>query len=82
MAARSGGGGGKEAPPKPLGPPRAQDWNCEVLADWDPKAVARRMRARRADRQMIDQWARAVKPADQYRWERKKEMDYRDEVQP
>ena len=53
----------------------------EVLAGWDPEAVARRMRARCADRRVIDQWARAVKPADQYRWERKKEMDYRDELQ-
>ena len=54
----------------------------EVLAGWDPEAIARRMRSRRADRQMIDQWVKEVKPADQYRWERKKEMDYRDEVQP
>jgi len=54
----------------------------EVLAGWDPEPIARRMRSRRADRQLIDQWVKEVKPADQYRWERKKEMDYRDEVQP
>ena len=54
----------------------------EVLDGWDPEEIARRMVRRRADRALIDQWAKAVRPEDQYRWERKKEMDYLDEVQP
>ena len=54
----------------------------EVLDGWDPEGIARRMVRRRADRALIDQWAKAVRPEDQYRWERKKEMDYLDEVQP
>ena len=54
----------------------------EVLAGWDPEEIARRMVRRCADRALIDQWAKEVRPEDQYRWERKKEMDYLDEVQP
>ena len=50
----------------------------EVLADWDPAAVARQMARQRADRAVIAEWAKAVQPQDQYRWERKKTMDYLD----
>ena len=50
----------------------------EVLADWDPSAVARQMARQRADRAIIAEWAKAVQPQDQYRWERKKTMDYLD----
>ena len=70
---------------------RAQDPACaavrknleeEVLAGWDPEAIAERMVRRRADRELIAQWAANTQPADQYRWERKREMDYLDEEQP
>ena len=54
----------------------------EGLAGGDPEEIARRMVRRCADRALIDQWAKEVRPEDQYRWERKKEMDYLDEVQP
>jgi choline-sulfatase len=39
-----------------------------LLADWDPDAIAARMRARRLDKDVIGAWARRVKPADQHRW--------------
>ena len=40
----------------------------KVRADWDPDAIAARMRARRRDKDVIGGWARATRPADQHRW--------------
>jgi choline-sulfatase len=40
----------------------------KLLAEWDPDAIAARMRARRLDKDVIGGWARGVKPVDQYRW--------------
>jgi choline-sulfatase len=39
-----------------------------LLADWDPDAIAARMRARRKDKDVIGAWARATSPQDQHRW--------------
>ena len=50
----------------------------EVLEGWDPEHIARRMAARREDLKIIADWAKNTRPADQYRWERLPEMDYRD----
>ena len=66
---------------------RAQDPNCreirerlttEVLDGWDPKAVAEKMTEKRADLEIIRSWAEHTKPNDQFRWDRRPEMDYLD----
>ena len=41
---------------------------AKLLADWNPDAIAARMRARRQDKDLLGAWARHVKPADQHRW--------------
>lgn len=41
---------------------------AELLADWDPDAIAARMRARRKDKDLLGAWVRHVRPADQHRW--------------
>ena len=66
---------------------RAQDANCreirgqltaEVLEGWNPEAVAVKMAQKRADLEIIRAWAEQIKPTDQFRWERRPEMDYLD----
>ena len=66
---------------------RAQDAGCreireqltaEVLAGWDPEAVAEKMEQKRADIEIIRAWAEHTKPKDQFRWDRRPEMDYLD----
>ena len=66
---------------------RAQDASCreireqlttEVLEGWDPEAVADKMEQKRADLEIIRAWAEHTKPKDQFRWERRPEMDYLD----
>ncbi len=66
---------------------RAQDPNCreirerlttEVLDGWDPEAVAEKMTEKRADLEIIRSWAEHTKPNDQFRWDRRPEMDYLD----
>ena len=66
---------------------RAQDASCrevreqltaEVLEDWDPEAVAEKMEQKRTDLEIIRAWAEHTKPKDQFRWERRPEMDYLD----
>ena len=39
-----------------------------LLADWDPEAVRRRMRARRLDKDVLGAWARHVRPESQHIW--------------
>jgi choline-sulfatase len=41
---------------------------ARVLDGWDPDAIAMRIRERRLDKDVIDAWARAVRPADEFRW--------------
>ena len=66
---------------------RAQDPDCreirerltaEVLDGWDPEAVAEKMAEKRADLEIIRSWAEHIKPNDQFRWDRRPEMDYLD----
>ena len=66
---------------------RAQDPNCreirerlttEVLDGWDPEAIAEKMAEKRADLEVIRAWAEHIKPKDQFRWDRRPEMDYLD----
>ncbi len=65
----------------------AQDASCqeireqltaEVLADWDPEAVAEKMAQKRTDLEIIRAWAAHTKPKDRCRWDRRPEMDYLD----
>ena len=51
----------------------------KLLADWDPDAIAARMRARRGDKDVIAGWARNVKPADQHRWKLTPEQNWIDD---
>jgi hypothetical protein len=39
-----------------------------VLDGWDPDAIARRIVERRQDKDVIDAWARQVRPPDEFRW--------------
>ena len=66
---------------------RAQDPSCreireqltaEVLEGWDPEAVAEKMEQKRADIEIIRAWAEHTRPKDQFRWDRRPEMDYLD----
>lgn len=66
---------------------RAQDPNCreirerlttEVLDGWPPEAIAEKMAQKRTDLEIIRAWAEHTKPKDQFRWERRPEMDYLD----
>jgi len=41
---------------------------ARVLDGWDPARIAERIRERRRDKNLIDQWARTVGPPDEFRW--------------
>jgi choline-sulfatase len=41
---------------------------ARLLADWDPEAIQRRMRARRLDKDLLGAWARHVQPESQHIW--------------
>jgi choline-sulfatase len=41
---------------------------ARVLDAWDPEAIARRIAERRRDKDVIDEWARHVRPRDEFRW--------------
>jgi len=41
---------------------------ARVLDGWNPDHIAARIRERRLDKNLIDQWARTVGPADEFRW--------------
>src|SRR4029079_10645138 len=41
---------------------------ARVLDGWDPAAIAERIRARRRDKDVIDAWARNVRPRDADHW--------------
>ena len=41
---------------------------ARVLDGWDPDHVARRIRERRREKDVLDAWARSVRPDDDYRW--------------
>ena len=47
----------------------------EVLAGWDPDAIARAMATRRAELLILAAWARHTQPPDRYRWNLRPEMD-------
>ena len=41
---------------------------AQVLDGWNPDAIAARIRERRLDKDIIDRWARHVRPRDVFRW--------------
>ena len=45
------------------------DLAARVLEGWDPAAIERRIAERRRDKNVLDAWARHVKPPDEFRWE-------------
>ncbi len=51
-----------------------------ILADWDPDAIARRMRERRPDKDLLAAWAAATLPEERYRWPMRPEMNRLDEA--
>ena len=42
---------------------------ARVLDGWDPERVARRIRERRREKDVLDAWARSVRPPDEFRWQ-------------
>jgi len=53
---------------------------AQVLDGWDPDAIAARIRARRLDKNILDAWARQVRPPDEFRWDLKPEHNRLDPV--
>ena len=53
---------------------------ARVLDGWDPDAIAARIRARRLDKDILDGWARHVRPPDEFRWALKPEHNRLDPV--
>jgi choline-sulfatase len=53
---------------------------ARVLDGWDPDVVAARIRARRLDKDILDGWARHVRPRDEFRWTLKPEHNRLDPV--
>jgi len=41
---------------------------AQVLDGWHPDDIARRVRERRADKNILDAWARCMRPRDEFRW--------------
>ena len=48
----------------------------EVLRDWDPEQVRRKMAQKRADEPILVDWARNTGPEERYRWPMLKEMNW------
>jgi len=42
---------------------------ARVLDGWDPERIAARIRERRREKDVLDAWARSVRPGDDYRWQ-------------
>ncbi len=49
---------------------------AKLLAGWDPAAIAAAMARRREDKSVMQQWARAVRPEESYRWQVKVEDNW------
>ena len=47
-----------------------------VLSGWDPEQIAQEMAAKLADIRILSKWAQATRPADQFRWALRPEMNY------
>lgn len=49
---------------------------AQVLKGWDPEAIIRRMEEKRADVEILQQWARHTGPEERYRWPLVPEMNW------
>jgi choline-sulfatase len=49
---------------------------ARLLATWDPEAIARRMRRRRLDKDLVGAWCRTMQPPDAYRWQLRMEDNW------
>jgi choline-sulfatase len=58
------------------------DLTMRLLADWDPDEIERRMRRRRADKDLIGAWAQKTAPSDQYRWDMRPDQNHLDASPP
>lgn len=47
-----------------------------VLGDWNPEAIIATMAAKRADNQILQQWAEQTQPPDQFRWQARADMNW------
>ena len=56
--------------------PILQDLRGEVLRDWDPELVRRKMAQKRADEPILVEWARHTGPEERYRWPMLREMNW------
>jgi choline-sulfatase len=50
-----------------------------VRADWDPEAIRRTMATRVADKRLLQQWARGVRPAESHHWQVRMEDNWLDD---
>ena len=53
-----------------------------VLDGWDPESVRRAMAVKRADNAILRAWARETRPADQYRWLLRPQMNRLEAEEP
>ena len=53
-----------------------QDLRGEVLRDWDPELVRRKMAQKSADEPILVEWARHTGPEERYRWPMLREMNW------
>ena len=51
-----------------------QDLRGEILREWDPEQVRRKMAQKNADEPILVSWARNTGPEERYRWPMLKEM--------
>jgi choline-sulfatase len=42
---------------------------ARVLEGWDPERIAHRIGERRREKAILEAWARAVQPPDEFRWQ-------------
>ena len=68
---------------------RASDPGCQtictellaqVLDGWNPEEIAAAMARKRADTNILSEWARNVQPPNQYLWDLRPEMNYLDDA--
>lgn len=50
----------------------------KIMTNWDPESIKTTMAARRAQKELLGKWSRAVKPEDTHRWQLKMEDNWLD----
>jgi hypothetical protein len=53
-----------------------QSLTDQTLRGWDPDRIAALQEQRKAEHALLADWARSVRPADQYRWQIKPEDNW------